>query len=444
MINPVRWQQKLAPVMYSPTVSSDGKLMAASDFWPGGTAYLVDTTSGSAAAPLKLPQKPQSPLGIAPDRKSIAYVGEGGNLSLYSLAEGKNVWQTAYHGNVINAPAFSPDGSKIAMPGDSGPQVVNAADGKTAWSHSIGQIITTSPPAWSADGKKVAIIVTADDPNFDRTVDVMDAKTGKPAYKAIMEPQDDDKKPIMVDVYDLQTNQLKRKLEVDMDGDRAFHVTDPQTHQVVFNGAPEAEVQNGHLVGLDYKLTDPKTGDDRFKCYLRKFEGGADGPKPANLYILDATTGQLEAAPTSVGIGYDGNSYWRDYHVAFAPDGRSLAITRNDGGTTSVSLYDAGSLSKTWEGSVQGKTSAPVFSPDGSQVAVTSLDFKQKDPQYPTLYPMEYSIATFDAASGKPLADTVLPGSTDRDSVSAPFYSGHQVCAVDVNQSNGQASLVAF
>lgn len=437
-----KWREKIPAVMYSPSVSRDGSLVASSDFWPGGKLTLQNAVSGKPTT-IALPDHPASPIGIAPNNQTVAYVAADKGLTLYSLQYQKNVWQAPYKGNCILPPAYSPDGSRIAMPGDDGPVVVNVADGTTAWHQSIGQIITTSEPAWSPDGKAVAIICTSKDADLERTIDVVDAATGKPAYRAVMENLPDDQAPVVIDVHDLKTGAVVRKLKMVNDDEKGghFHLDDEATGKTIFRGSVEVQAQNGQLTGMDYKIDDATTGVTRYKAYLRKFEG-EDGPMPAYLHLLDATTGKPLAPPVDMGVGYDGMKYWREYHLSYNPQGTSIAVTRDEMGQATLSVLDAKTLTRTWESPLTDKPSHPVFNADGTRVAVTAMQWR-KDP-VSSLPVGEYAMEVFDANSGKSVPAGLIEPAGDSASVSAPFFTGDSVCAVDVNQKAQEAALITF
>jgi TolB protein len=218
---------------------------------------------------------------LSPDGKRIAFVvvnKEGKKADIYVMnADGskrKPILESDAN-SVAFAPAWSPDGKKIAYstfkieegkPPEETSVMVMDADGKNSKRLADGML-----PSWSPDGKKIVYTVLKLGKGFEPRLNVMDAD-GKNAKKLI-------------------------------DGRAMLGVYSPDGKRLVYTGAPEGENPKPsiHIADADGSNAKQLTKEEKIfdfgarwsadgkRIYFTRMVDGEGGPpKSAAIYVMDA------------------------------------------------------------------------------------------------------------------------------------------------------------
>jgi WD40 repeat protein len=346
---------------------------------------------------------------FAPDSRRILYGGRDEALHLWDVAARKEIGRFKGHQQFVQGVAFSPDGLHAVSGGDDNTvrmwdvatgQEAHLVEGPTGWCTSV---------AFSPDGRQLV------SGNWDRVVRVWDLTNGKcrplqghtegvrrvafsPDGRWILSAAEG-----ALQRWDAQTGLVVRSytghkgrvyaMAVCPDGNRLISCGLDYTLRLWdLETGRGLHVLKGHTLAV---LAVAVSGDGR-----RAVSGSAD--KTVRLWDLDAGTElhKLEGARDevqSVALSADGRmavAGCRNNHMllwtgldtaqplavdfpelhtgmvrnlAFAPDGRTLASSGNDG---RVILWDAATVRKLHEWMLPGPTAGVAFAADGRHLAV--------------------------------------------------------------------------
>jgi WD40 repeat protein len=150
-------------------ISPDGKVVAAGT---DKNVLTFDASSGKSIQSLEHDDR-TSGIGFSPDGKSLAVGTEDGKFRLWSVATGKQLWQTKPHKGDVHCVAFFYDGTKMATGSADGTVcILEAKTGKTLASYHAHRA-TVWQVAVSPDGKFVGSC------GLDECINLWDAENEK-------------------------------------------------------------------------------------------------------------------------------------------------------------------------------------------------------------------------------------------------------------------------
>jgi RNA polymerase sigma factor (sigma-70 family) len=316
--------------------SPDGKVLAGGEEGEGKRVRLWDAASGkelrtSAAHPENI-----TGLAFAPDGKTLATSCEDGGVRLFDPTTCKERRRIEHSGKKALAVAYSPDGKMIAWT-LSGTRDDKAVNELVLWDAESAKEVARS--TWG-DGAVSQLVFTPD----GRQVLGADA-SGTHVWNAETAKEDRFLRGVGIGKYPT--------LAVARDGKTlaAPWMKEVAFYEIATGARRERSGPERQLTALAY-APDGKTV--------------ATGGEGGTLYLYDAATGKLLRELPRAGQGVKG--------VAFAPDGKMLAVA--GGLSASVGIWDAesGTLVRTITDPDKdgGFASAVAYSPDGKTLAVTS------------------------------------------------------------------------
>jgi WD40 repeat protein len=363
-------------IYWSLSISPDSRTVAGSNW--DGTLRLWELESGRERAKIPTIEGWVTHVCFSPDSKTFA-TGDGNNahaVLLWDAATGKRIEPFPGHNSPVSSVAFSPDGRTVATSswfrGDPVVRLWDPQTGRLLRSFASPDGNGVSAVAFSPDGKTLAACGWSWKKCFVRLWDVgtgreLHALAGHEAGITSLAFAPDGKRLASGDAYskghyegrlciwDVEAGKLIREIRGTRGAiQRVVFTHDGRQILAAADGVHIYDAETGKLVGEPLQ---PKTriwglslsADDRLLA-------ASDGQSQVWLWVL---AGRREFPLTVAG----GNG--RD--VAFAPDGRTLALTGLNG---DVGLLDW--LSEEIVGRLRGNTevgSRVVFSADGRRMA---------------------------------------------------------------------------
>ncbi|WP_437674481.1 SIR2 family protein [Sorangium sp. So ce131] len=343
--------------------------------WLARTSYrmihLLDAVTGSVRLILHGHQHMVNAVAFSPDGTTLASGSDDNSVRLWDARTGELRKTLSGHQNAVYSVAFSPDGTALASGSDDNSvRLWDARTGELRKTLSGHQNAVLSV-AFSPDGTALA------SGSNDHSVRLWDARTGElrktlsghqdPVYSVAFSPDGttlaSGSNDHSVRLWDARTGELRKTL--------SGH---PNTvYSVAFS--PDGTALASGSGDQSVRLWDARTGE------LRKTLSGhqdavlsvafspdgtalASGSGDQSICLWDARTGELRKA-----LSGHRNAV---FSVVFSPDGTALASGSYD---HSIRLWDArtGELRKTLSGH-QASVRPVVFSPDGTTLASGSDD----------------------------------------------------------------------
>jgi WD40 repeat protein len=376
-------------------LSVDGKLLAVSGQLQGGadektppeeaarTIQLWDVAKGKELRRLVAEHGSFGGVAISPDGKTVAAMLGACTLTFWDVATGKEVRRFATRRGVGTSLLYSPDGKYLAGGGDDGSVLLwDAATGKRLGRFD-GPPGSPARPCFPAAGRALAYGYT------DRAVVIYDLLAGKFVTPAEGHTEcvqglafrDRGKELVSatyvggVCVWDAVAGKELRRVQQRLDPDdeiigrsKAGNVTlSPDGRQLLTNVFGEGCLCDAATGKTSLTLEDGGVG---------LFAFSADGSRFAAAKHLDlprARTSGLRVYETATGRQvHELAEGFRPTAIAFAPDGKLLAVVTSDGGNApaGVSAWDLATGKLRWQDNHPKQGPQPLaFAPDGKLLA---------------------------------------------------------------------------
>ncbi|MFO0901305.1 MAG: protein kinase [Pirellulales bacterium] len=358
------------------TFSPDGSLLVAGDV--NGVVRCWQTTSGRQAHELKVGREGRalstmgyfrsSLIALSHDNRRLAVVTNHSDISLWSLAEGRELIALAGHGDECSALAFSHDDSLLATGGyDYSVRIWRAADGHPVRTLA-GHKDWPSVVHWSPDDRFLA---SASD---DNTIRIWELASGKEVDLLIGHRDNIASIALSPDGRSLASysayDGLIKIWRLDGRGDRATFIGHHSVISALAMTSDELTLASGDQSG-EIHLWDLKTGDQRRKP-LHDNDSSC-------LQILFSRDGRwlLGAFVDGAGLAWDTRDWsvrqrfqvgidWKASPLALTPDGHLLVMT-SDG---LLHVRELGSFQESFQLRLpEPAAKSFVLSPDGKTLA---------------------------------------------------------------------------
>jgi WD40 repeat protein len=357
-------------VITSLAYSKDGKTIVTGSW--DTTVRFWDASSGKELRVFRVSEAPVLAAGLSPDGKTLATAGRDMQVRLWDAPTGKLLQAWAGHRNWVLALAFTPDGKRLASGGrDAIVRLWDVAGGKELATLG-GQGQEIGSVAFSEDGKTLASA------GADGTVALWDAETGKELGKLEGHAGGATALAISKDGKCLASGGADKIIRLwDLAGKkevRRFTGHDGRISSLSFS--PDGKLlasTTGWPGNFDRtaRVWDVDSGKELHKLraeYLGSVAFAPDGktlalaPGDSTIHLFDPKTGkELNASARRM---------VRSQCLAYSPDGKLLAVP-----ALSLLLLDAstGEVVRQLAGSTQGDYAA-VFSANGKLLAAGGRD----------------------------------------------------------------------
>jgi WD40 repeat protein len=359
-------------VVTSLSYSKDGKTLVTSSW--DTTVRLWDAASGKELRAFNVSQAPVLAAVLSPDSKTLATTGRDMQVRLWDADTGKPLWTSAGHQHWVQCLAFSPDGKRLASAGQDGTvRLWDAATGKQTASTAVGEgNQAIGAIAFSPEGKMLAST------SADGTIGLWDGTNGTAIGKLDGHQGGATALAISKDGKFLASGGMDKIIRLwDLAGKKAvrqFKGHDGRISSLSFS-------QDGKLLASSTgwpgnwdrtaRIWDVDTAKELHKMraeYLGSVAFAPDGktlavaPGDATIHLYDPATGKelAESARRMV----------RSQCLAYSPDGKLLAVAG-----MSLLLLNAttGEEVRRLDGCAQGDYAA-AFTPDGRLLAAGGRD----------------------------------------------------------------------
>jgi WD40 repeat protein len=297
-------------------------------------------------------------LAFAADGKTLAATMANYSVRLWDLPSGSERFgEASGHAGNILALAVSPDGqTATSIGGDRTLRRWEMSSGRELLSVSLGATARFNIAALSPDGRTAAIGLFKD--NVFNTIELWDTAAGKPTRQIeVDQPLDYASLSFSADSKTLLARDRSATL-------RLWEASSGrQVGQVVQQPSPtEQPIGGRYLLSPDGKIV----------ASVWNIRNLANNRNTPEVRLWQVSTGKL-AGRMSLTATFVSN-------MAFAPDGRTLALLHNNVATRpavpsySISLYEIASGKERCQWTPEGRASALAFAPDSRSLAVGFLD----------------------------------------------------------------------